>query len=100
MIALLGSRISMNKRMEPAFFGGVTIGDNHGVGSPTGTRSIVSSLRSRCSLFINLRSHVERDFPGFCLHIFPIPFVRPGYSSSHSELILFTISLVLTPEFC
>ena len=41
---LLGSRISMYKRMEPSFFGGVTVGDNDGVGSPTGTRSLVSSF--------------------------------------------------------
>ena len=37
------------QRMEPSFFGGVTIGDTHELGSPIGARSVVSSLRSRCS---------------------------------------------------
>ena len=49
IIALLGSRMSMHSRMELSFFGGVTMGDTHGVGSPTGTFSMVSSGRSLCS---------------------------------------------------
>ena len=42
MIALLSSRMLIHSRMEPSFFGGVTIGDTQGVGSPTGTDFVLS----------------------------------------------------------
>ena len=44
------------------------MGDTHGVGSPTGTFSMVYVLPVK-SLFliVDLRSHVEMDFPvGYC----------------------------------
>ena len=98
MIALLGSRMSMHSRMEPSFFGGMTIGDTQGIGLPTGSFSIVSFLRSHSSsssifglmwkgifLFVIATGHIDSSMCSLtCTPFsFPMPFVSPRYLSSH-----------------
>ena len=106
MIALLGSRIPMHSRVEPSFFRGVTIGDTQGVGWPTGTFSIVSSLRSRSSsasifcltwkgifLFVIATGRTDSSMCSLTCNpfSFPMRFVSPGYLSSQLEPILLTM---------
>ena len=96
------SRILMHKRMEMSFFGGVTIGDTHVINSSV----LFSSLRRRCSsssilglmwngifrfVIVTGRTGSSKWSLTCTFFSFPIPFVRPGYSSSHFELILFTM---------
>ena len=114
IISLLGSRMSMHSRMEPSFFGGVTMGDTHGVGSPTGTFSMVSSRRSLCSsssifglirkgifLLVFATGLTDSLMCNLICTFFnlPIPFVRPGCVFSQLELILLTMfTIYLIPE--